>query len=126
MIEYQSFYIGGEWRRPAGAETLVVRNPATEEVIGVVPRSGDQDIDAAVEAARRAFDDPDGWPHWSAPARAEVLGRFADELTARAAQTAERVSIQNGMPITLAENFEGGFPPLLLRYYSQLMIDAPG
>ncbi len=49
-----------------------------------------------------------------------MLGRFADELESRAEDTATRVSSQNGMPITLARQFEGGFPPILLRYYADM------
>ncbi len=53
-----------------------------------------------------------------------MLERFAVELESRAADTATRVTQQNGMPIWLAENFEGGFPPLLLRYYTELAAAA--
>lgn len=55
----------------------------------------------------------------------EVLERFASELEARAGELSRRVSMQNGMPIWLAEQFEGGFPPVLLRYFSDLMVNAP-
>ncbi|MFC7506071.1 aldehyde dehydrogenase, partial [Nocardioides sp. GCM10030258] len=55
--------------------------------------------------------------------RQEVLLRFADELEKRGPETASRVSQQNGMPIVVAEAFEIPFPPLLLRYYSQLVVD---
>lgn len=48
----------------------------------------DFSIDAA-EAAWRAFDDPQGWAHWAPERRPQVLGRLADELGARPAQTTE-------------------------------------
>jgi acyl-CoA reductase-like NAD-dependent aldehyde dehydrogenase len=124
-IEYNQLYIGGTWIVPAGTGTIEVHSPATEERIGSVPRGGEADVDAAVAAARAAFDAPDGWASWEAKDRAEVLERFARELEARAAETARRVSMQNGMPIWLANNFEAGFPALLLRYYSGLMTGAP-
>ncbi|MTD12526.1 aldehyde dehydrogenase family protein [Nakamurella sp. YIM 132087] len=125
MITYNEFYIDGDWAAPAGTERLDVVSPTTESAIGSVPVSTTTDIDRAVSAARAAFDDPSGWPAWSPERRGEALGRFADELEKRSPETARRVSSQNGMPITLAEAFEGGFPPVLLRYYSQLMIDGP-
>ena len=102
-----------------------MHSPTTEEQIGSVPRGSEADVDAAVAAARAAFDDPDGWANWSPAKRGEALERFAVELEARGEETAHRVSMQNGMPIWLAQQFEAGFPPLLLRYYSGLMISAP-
>lgn len=124
-IDYDRLYLGGTWSEPATAATIEVRSPADEQVIGSVPRGSTGDIDAAVAAARTAFDDPSGWASWHPKRRAEVLERFAAELDARAAETARRVSGQNGMPIWLAEQFEGGFPAVLLRYYAQLTVDEP-
>ena len=124
-IDYRQLYIGGQWADPAKTETIDVHSPTTEEQIGSVPRGSEADVDAAVAAARSAFDDPDGWANWSPAKRGEALERFAVELEARGEETAHRVSMQNGMPIWLAQQFEAGFPPLLLRYYSGLMISAP-
>ena len=124
-IDYPQLYIDGTWTAPAGHDTIEVHSPTTEERIGSVPRGTEADIDAAVAAARTAFDAPDGWATWHPKERAEVLERFAAELEARGAETARRVSMQNGMPIWLAHNFEAGFPALLVRYYSDLMTNAP-
>src|SRR5271163_17432 len=124
-IDYPQLYIGGTWTAPAGHDTIEVHSAATEERIGSVPRGSEADIDAAVAAARVAFDAPDGWATWDPKERADVLERFAVELEARGAETARRVSMQNGMPIWLAQQFEAMFPPLLVRYYSDLMTSAP-
>ena len=124
-IDYRQLYIGGQWSDPAKTETIDVHSPTTEQQIGSVPRGSETDVDAAVAAARAAFDDPDGWAAWSPAQRGEVLERFATELEARGEETARRVSMQNGMPIWLAHQFEAGFPPLLLRYYSGLMNSMP-
>jgi acyl-CoA reductase-like NAD-dependent aldehyde dehydrogenase len=124
-IDYPQLYIDGTWTAPAGHDTIEVHSPTTEERIGSVPRGTEADIDAAVSAARTAFDAADGWATWHPKERAEVLERFAAELEARGAETARRVSMQNGMPIWLAQQFEAGFPALLVRYYSDLMTNAP-
>lgn len=123
-IDYHQFYLDGHWADPASASKIVVHSAATEELIGSVPEGTNQDIDAAVSAARRAFDDPNGWSRSSPAHRAEALERFAAALEARGQETARRVSIQNGMPITLAQNFEAGFPAVLLRYYGGLVNDS--
>jgi aldehyde dehydrogenase (NAD+) len=120
-IEYDRLYIGGQWTAPASAERIQVTEAATEEYLGSVPAATEEDIDAAVGAAREAFDDPDGWATWTAARRGEALERFATALEARSAETARRVSVQNGMPLWLAHSFEAGFPALLLRYYSGLV-----
>lgn len=122
-MEYDKLYIGGEWRNPATGNRIDVHSASTEEHIGFVPDGSEADIDAAVDAARRAFDGPDAWSTWDPARRQEVLLRFADELDARADETASRVSQQNGMPIIVAQQFEKIFPPLLLRYYGQMVVD---
>jgi aldehyde dehydrogenase (NAD+) len=120
-IEYDRLYIGGQWTAPASAERIHVTEAATEEHLGSVPEGTVADIDAAVDAARKAFDDPAGWASWSPAQRGAVLERFAGALEARGAETARRVSVQNGMPLWLSQSFEAGFPALLLRYYAGLV-----
>ncbi|TCK26340.1 aldehyde dehydrogenase [Pseudonocardia endophytica] len=123
--DYSSFFVDGRWAAPAGSGTLEVRAAATGDRLGSVPEATESDVDSAVGAARGAFDDPHGWAHWSPQERREALERFAAALEQRAEQTATRVSAQNGMPLPVAMQFEGGFPAMLLRYYAGLAADAP-
>lgn len=120
-IDYHDLYVNGGWSRPATDATIPVTSPTTEELIGSVPEGCEADIDRAVAAARTAFDDPTGWASWDGARRALVLAAFAEQLQSRAEETAQRVSSQNGMPITLARQFEGGFPPLLLHMYGEIV-----
>lgn len=124
QITYDSFYIGGEWCKPLDSETLAVFSASTEEQIGNVPAGSTGDIDAAVMAARRAFDDPQGWSKWSPAQRDEVLQHFAQELDARGEEIARRVTGQNGMPWATSSTVEAVFPGLLVRYYSGLALEA--
>jgi len=71
-------YIGGEWVGSASGETFESVSPATGDRIGVFPRSGAEDVDRAVEAAKAAFEE---WRLVPAPKRGEILYRFADLLT---------------------------------------------
>ncbi|WP_370963925.1 aldehyde dehydrogenase [Amycolatopsis sp. cg9] len=123
-LVYESLYIGGKWVAPASARTIEVVSASTEEVIGRVPEAVEADIDAAVAAARTAFDDPVGWSSWEPAERAAVMERLAVALDARAGETARRVSSQNGLPISIANAVEGGFPQLILRYYAGLIRTA--
>jgi len=66
--------IGGEWVEAAGGETFESASPTTGETIGVFPKSGTEDVDRAVAAAKTAFED---WRLVPAPKRGELLFRFA-------------------------------------------------
>src|SRR5260370_19364370 len=125
-IEYGQLYIDGRWAAPASAERIRVTEAATEEHLGSVPAATERDVDAAVGAARKAFDDPEGWATWSPARRGGVLERFAAALEARGAGTARRVAGPNGLPLWLGQKLEAGFPALLLRLYAGLCAAAPG
>ena len=58
--------IGGEQVDAADGQTFDVVNPATGAVMARAPLGGPQDVNRAVLAASKAFDDPKGWPSWSA------------------------------------------------------------
>jgi aldehyde dehydrogenase (NAD+) len=123
-LRYDTFYIGGEWVRPATDQVIIPVNASTEEQIGQVPEGAEADIDAAVAAARRAFDDPSGWASWEPARRAEVMDRLAEAIDRRADGFVERVSAQNGMPVAVARQLEIGYPTAVLRYYAGLARSA--
>src|SRR5260370_27938838 len=125
MIASDEIFIGGEWIRPQGSGRISVLAASTEEPVGSVPDGTNADIDAAVAAARAAFDDPSGWSSWSVEDRAQALERLAGALESRAEETARRVSLQNGMPISLALQIEAAFPSVLARYYAGLIRQTP-
>jgi aldehyde dehydrogenase (NAD+) len=107
MIVRDAFYIDGAWVKPSGKETLEVFDSATEDVFATIPAGTPSDIDKAVEAAARAF------PSWSAtPAkdRATFLQKVADGLQARAAELADTISHEVGMPRSLTEMLQVGLP----------------
>jgi len=122
---YESLYVDGTWLEPSTTDRITVRSAATEEVIGEVAFGREADVDSAVAAARRAFDDPSGWAHWTPAERGKVLNRFADALASRSGEIATRVSSQNGMPIILSGPSEGTVPANLLRYYAGLAQQLP-
>ncbi|QXC46333.1 aldehyde dehydrogenase [Rhodococcus qingshengii] len=116
-----SLFIGGEWIPPTSTHRINVISASTEEHIGSVPEAREADVDAAVAAARAAFDDPSGWSQWSAADRADALESLADQLEARSEEMARRVSAQNGMPIAIARQLEAGFPVAVIRYYASVV-----
>src|SRR5487761_143618 len=122
---HDTLFIGGEWVPPSSASAIEVRNASTGEVIGSVPEAAEADVDAAVAAARRAFDDPSGWSAWTPAERAAALERLAAELEARAQEIGRLVSMQNGMPIALSPLIEGMTPVGTLRYMASLLGSSP-
>ncbi len=118
QIHHENFFIDGKWTPPASSSRIDVIGANTGLSIGSVPDGTEADVDKAVAAARRALDG--GWAD-SAPAeRAAVLNKFADALEKRGERLSRTVSMQNGMPLSISEPFEGGYVCGLLRYYAAL------
>ncbi len=91
--EFRNF-IGGEWVEPLTGEYFDNRNPArTDDLIGHFPRSGEDDVDRAVQAARRGFEI---WRKTPAPARGEVLRRTGDLMVARKEEIARAATREMG------------------------------
>ena len=59
-LDRDAFFIDGGWAAPAGTDVLEVVSPHSEQVVARVPEGSTADIDAAVAAARRAFDEGPG------------------------------------------------------------------
>lgn len=118
-------FIGGEWVAPHGQDTLEVVSASTEERIGTVPEAGTADVDAAVAAARSAFQDPSGWASWEPVRRADALENFAAALDKRSGDIARAVTEQMGMPAVIAQYSEAINPQMLLRYYAELIRKTP-
>lgn len=76
--KYQNF-INGEWVDASTGETFENRNPANwDEVVGTFPKSGEEDLNAAVQAAKEAFND---WRLMPAPERGNIMKKVGDLMT---------------------------------------------
>ncbi len=107
MRTYDKFYIGGQWVAPSSDETIDSHNATTEEVSATIPAGAAADADAAVAAARGAFD---AWAAKSPEERAVLMDKVADGLTARADEIAETISGEVGMPLKLSKIIQAGNP----------------
>jgi acyl-CoA reductase-like NAD-dependent aldehyde dehydrogenase len=97
LVEHGQLFIGGELTDPLGQDVIEVISPHTEEVIGRVPHASTADVDRAVAAARRAFDEGP-WPRMSLDERIEVVSRIKDAIAVRHDEIARVISAQNGSP----------------------------
>jgi len=118
-LDRDNFFIAGQWQAPSTSRRFTIYNASTGEIAATVPEGVEADVDAAVAAARHAFDNSP-WPKLPAAERASVMLRFMDALISRGSAIAEAVSLQNGMPITLANMLEAQFPAGVLQYYASL------
>ncbi len=92
-VETFKNYINGRWvDARSGAVTESV-NPATGEVLGLVPRSGPEDVEDAVRAAAAAFP---SWRRTPAPRRAEILFRAAEHLVSHKEELARLMTREMG------------------------------
>src|SRR3954453_758383 len=78
----EKLFIGGQWVEPKSGKRIEVVSPHTEQVCAVVAEAGETDMDAAVAAAREAFD-RGPWPKMPPAERAQVMRRMADILEGR-------------------------------------------
>jgi aldehyde dehydrogenase (NAD+) len=124
LLEYRDVYAGGQLIPSVSPDVITVVNPATEEIAGTAPASAEPDVDAAVRAARRAFD-TGGWARCGPAGRAGALERLALALEDRAEDTARLVTSETGMPITFSRLHNGMSPSAILRYYAGLARDLP-
>jgi len=108
-------YVGGEWAPARSGRTYEKRNPANPaEIVGEFPASGEEDVDAAVEAASKAF------PSWSdtpAAGRAAVLMRAAGAIEARVEDMAADMTREMGKPLREAR-MESARTAAIFRYFA--------
>ncbi|MEL6890418.1 MAG: aldehyde dehydrogenase family protein [Actinomycetota bacterium] len=93
------FYIDGQWVEPSTTDRLPVINPATEQPLAEIALGGHADVDAAVDAARRAFET---WSQTTVEERLAVLEKCTELLGARAGDLGAVISAEMGAPAALA------------------------
>ncbi len=93
--------INGKWVASASGKTFPVYNPATGQVMAQCAQGEKEDIDRAVQAARRAFDQGP-WRTMTPSTRSRLLNKLADLLEEHSEEFAQLDSLDNGKPLTVA------------------------
>ncbi len=117
MQQRDKLYIGGRWVAPHGQGRIDVLSASTEEVMGSVPEGDAQDADAAVRAARAAFD---AWSQTPPAERAAYLKKIQDGLKARGEELTQLISGEVGMPLKLSGMIQVGTPTATFGLYAKL------
>ncbi|MGE2834732.1 aldehyde dehydrogenase family protein [Mycobacterium sp. SMC-4] len=109
-------FIDGRWVSPAGSGVIDVINPATEQVLGTVPRGSDADVDDAIAAARRAFD-----PLISVAERRQRLDAVITAMEKRLPDIAETITSEMGAPIRVAQSVQTQVPLAVARAIADVL-----
>jgi phenylacetaldehyde dehydrogenase len=107
--------IGGRWRSSALGNSFPVMNPATGRVLAHVAEGAEEDINRAVLAARRAFEEG-AWPRMSPSVRGRLLWKLADLIEEHADALARIESLDNGKPLSIARVVDVPLSADIFRY----------
>ena len=113
-------YINGQWVAPKGNKSIAVINASTEEVMGRIPEGTPDDVNAAVAAARAAFD---AWAATPAAERAAFLQKIHEGLKARMEEIGKLIAGEVGMPVKLATMIQAGSPTAAFGMYAKMLAD---
>jgi betaine-aldehyde dehydrogenase len=121
---YDKLFIGGNWTAPASSRTIEVINPTTEEVCGSVPESVEADIDAAVAAAREAFD-KGPWPRMTPVERAAIVSKVSEAIKLELEPMTQLIATEMGSPVSWGIMAQVLAPTMIFDYYVGLASTYP-
>ena len=116
-IQQTECFIDGQWRPSVSGKTFETINPATEEVIAQVAEGDAADVDLAVKAARKAFEEGP-WSKMDARDRGRLMNKLADLIEEVADELAALESLDNGKPIRDSRAADLVLTIDCLRYYA--------
>jgi acyl-CoA reductase-like NAD-dependent aldehyde dehydrogenase len=98
QVQTSKFFVNGKWSAGGATETFELRNPATGEVIGRVPRATEKDVREAVEAARKTYEAP-SWRDMEQTKRGKLLMQMAAMIRQNFDELAKLETVNQGKPI---------------------------
>ncbi|HZS44320.1 MAG TPA: aldehyde dehydrogenase family protein, partial [Blastocatellia bacterium] len=116
-VQPGKLFINNEWRDAANGATFDTTNPATGEVITQLAKAGKEDVDAAVMAAREAFEGKE-WNKFSTAKRGELLWKIGELIMQRADEIAYLETIDNGKPIFESRYVDIPMVANVFKYYA--------
>jgi aldehyde dehydrogenase (NAD+) len=102
-MQTMKMYVNGQWTNSVSGAFFSTYNPANQEEIDKVPRSGKEDVDLAVAAAKQAFQSPE-WQSLKPSARGRALFDVACKLRERAEEIAKIETLDTGKPLSQARS----------------------
>jgi len=118
MLNKDKLFIGGQWVAASGRGSIDVHNAGNGAVMGRVPAGDEREADAAVRAARSAFE---GWSGTPPAQRAAFLEKISAGLKARADELARTIAQEVGMPLKMAARIQVGLPIANFANYGKIL-----
>jgi len=110
-------FVAGKWQAPTTGETYRPVNPANEELLTPVGKGDERDVDAAVRAARKAFDEGP-WPRMSPHERGRIVWKLGELIQANLDEMARLESLCTGKTMFDSGKVEIPFAAEVFRYYA--------
>ncbi len=123
-LDRTAFFIDGDWAPPATSAVLEVVSPHSEEVVARVPEGSPADIDAAVAAARRAFDEGP-WPRMTPAERIAVIEKFSGLYAGKLAEMADLITIEMGSPTSFSNLAQSPAPWMQIEAFLGMAREFP-
>ena len=117
-------FIGGEWVAPSTDGVLDVVSPHTEQLVASAAAAGQADVDRAVAAARRAFDDGP-WPRMAPAERIAAVRRLMALYKDRRKEMAQLITDEMGSPISFSKFSQATLPMLLMGAFADIAETVP-
>lgn len=118
-------YINGEWRPASNGMARSTINPATEKAIAEVAEATEQDVEDAIMAARKAYDDGP-WPRMTGLERQKILSRVANLMEKYADELALCETLDMGKPIRFSKQIDAKLISELFHYYAGMASEIDG
>ena len=126
MLDKKNFYINGQWVKPNSSEEIKVIDPATEENCAVISLGNQKDVDAAVDAAKKAFET---WAFSSKEERINLLEKLYELYKKRWADIAEAITMEMGAPKDFSTKLQAGTGAAhiksFIRYLKNFKFEKP-
>ncbi len=123
-LDRDALFIGGAWAKPATDAVLEVVSPHSEEVVARVPEGSTADIDAAVGAARKAFDEGP-WPQLTPAERIDVVQNLSGLYAAKLGEMAEVITTEIGSPISFSNLAQSPAPWMQIEAFLTIAREFP-
>src|SRR5437868_8741711 len=116
-VKDQPMFIGGKWLDSVSGKTFATTNPATGETICQVAEGDKADVDLAVKAARKAFEEGP-WSKMNASERGRLLNKLADLIEQNQEELAALETLDNGKPLRDSQTADLPLTIKCYRYYA--------
>ena len=122
MQERTSHYIGGQWMPTSGNGRIEVFSPRDGSLLATIPEGSAADVDAAVRAARTAFD---GWAATTVAERIALLRKIQEGIKTRGEEIARCITLEMGAPIVFSQRVQVPSPAATFGLCAKLLADLP-